>query len=220
MQTPVTSVAEVLVTAYLEILYPEGVPDPVIPLRFNPTEYQVQKSNTFAEIPIPGLDTPPIQFVRGGTNTLSVALLLDTSDTLEDVRKRYTDRLQELMYLNSELHAPPIVALVWDREVFRGVVESLETSFLLFDPEGVPLRAKMNMKLKEYRPVEVQVKEAPKNSPDVDKGHQVRRGDSLSSLAGQAYNDPGKWREIARANDIQDPRSLPPGTKLRLPRST
>ncbi|MGB5775944.1 MAG: LysM peptidoglycan-binding domain-containing protein [Sedimenticolaceae bacterium] len=220
MQTPVTSVAEVLVRAHLEILYPEGVPDPIIPLRFNPTQYQVQKANTFAEVPIPGLDTPPIQYVRGGAETLSTEVLVDTSDTLEDVRKRYTDRLQGLMYLNSELHAPPIVALVWDREVFRGVVESLDVAFLLFDPEGIPLRAKLNMKLKAYRPVEVQVKESPKNSPDVDKGHQLRRGDTLSSLAGQVYNDPGRWREIARANGIQDPRSLPPGTRLRLPRST
>ena len=53
-----------LVQAYLEIIAPV-VANPVIPLRFNPTEYQLQKANNFAEIAIPGLESPPIQFVRG-----------------------------------------------------------------------------------------------------------------------------------------------------------
>jgi nucleoid-associated protein YgaU len=46
----------------------------------------------------------------------------------------------------------------------------------------------------------------------------VRRGDTLSSIAAAVYRDPGLWREIARANDIKDPRILPPGRLLLLPR--
>ena len=60
-----------------------------LPLRFNPTEYQLTKANTFAEIPIPGLESPPIQYVRGDSEKLSLEALVDTSDTLEDVRVRY-----------------------------------------------------------------------------------------------------------------------------------
>lgn len=216
MITPKSLAGQGLVKAHLRIERPQ-VPDPIVPLHFNPTEYQVAKSNNFAEIAIPGLESPPLQFVRGGAETLSVEFLVDTSDTLEDVRAKYVDRLRGLLRVDSELHAPPILLFVWDRDLFRGVLESLETSYVLFNPEGVPLRAKLNAKLKEYRPAEVQTREMDRRSPDVEKSFTARRGDTLSGIAGALYRDPARWREIAAANGIDDPRRLAPGTELRVP---
>jgi hypothetical protein len=217
MPTPVDSARQGLIRAYLEIVRPT-VPDPLIPLRFNPTEYQLQKSNNFAEIGIPGLESPPIQFVRGASEKLTAELLVDTSDTLEDVRERYVNKLRDLMNLNIELHAPPIVRFVWDRQVFVGVLESLNVSYVLFTPEGVPLRAKLSVALKEYRPAAVQVKERPTSSPDFDKTWVVRRGDTLSGIAGAVYRNASQWRAIADDNGIVDPRRLAPGLVLSLPR--
>jgi len=217
MVSPIDLVSGGLVRAHLEILVPQ-VEEPVIPLRFNPAEYTLEKTNTFAEIGIPGLESPPIQFIRGASEKLSVELLADTSDTLEDVREKYVNKLRDLMRLNSELHAPPIVRLTWDTQVFKGVIESLNISYNLFTPDGVPLRAKLSVTMKEYRPVEVQVRESPTFSPDFEKAWTVRRGDTLSSIAGQVYRDTTKWREIARANEIADPRTLEPGLALIVPR--
>jgi nucleoid-associated protein YgaU len=218
MLTPSTSAGQGGGKAILEILVPSGVDDPIIPLKFNPTEYQLQKSNNFAEIAIPGLEAPPIQFVRGASEKLTAEVLVDTSDTLEDVRKRYTNKLRGLMNINGEIHAPPIVRLTWDGEVFKGVVEALTITYVLFTPKGVPIRAKVNLTLKEYRTVEMQVAERPKFSPDVEKTHTVRRGDTLATVAFLAYNDPTQWREVARNNGIEDPRSLEPGRVLNIPR--
>lgn len=215
--TPLSAIREGLVPARLEILTPR-VADPVIPLRFNPSEYQLQKSNSFAEIGIPGLESPPIQFVRGSAEKLSLDLLADTSDTLDDVRDKYVNKLRDLMRLNGELHAPPIVAFSWDTQVFKGVIESLNISYVLFTPDGVPLRAKLSVTLKEYRPAAVQFRESPTFSPDFDKTFVVRRGDTLSGIAGQVYRDPSLWREIARANGIEDPRLIRPGDALRVPK--
>jgi nucleoid-associated protein YgaU len=86
---------------------------------------------------------------------------------------------------------------------------------VMFSPEGIPLRARLSITLKEYRPV---AKEKPKQSPDVDKAYTVRRGDTLSAIAEVAYKDAGLWRIIAEANGILDPRALPPGLVLTLPR--
>jgi LysM repeat protein len=217
MASPVQIAGQSLVRAYLEILVPK-VPNPIIPLRFNPTEYQIQKANTFAEIAIPGLETPPIQFVRGASEKLTAEVLVDTSDTLVDVRLAYVNRLRGLMNLNRDLHAPPIVRFTWDTEVFRGVLESLNVTYVLFSPEGVPLRAKLSLGLKEYRPVEIQIKENPTASPDFEKTYVVRRGDTLSGIAFAIYRDSSVWRDIARNNRLQDPRTLVPGTVLQLPR--
>jgi LysM repeat protein len=194
------------------------VPDPLIPLCYNPAEYQLQKANNFAEVPIPGLESPPIQFVRGSSERLSAELLVDTSDTLEDVRERYVNKLRGLMRLNRELHAPPIVRLAWDTEVFKGAIESLNITYVLFTPTGVPLRARLSLVLKEYRPVEIQVKESPTSSPDFEKTYVVRRGDTLSGIAAAVYRDARVWREIARANGILDPRVVAPGRSLTIPR--
>lgn len=217
MLNPVNIAGQGLVRAYLEILEPR-VKNPIIPLRFNPTEYQLQKANNFAEIAIPGLESPPIQFVRGASEKLTAELLVDTSDTLEDVRTRYVNKLRGLMRLNGELHAPPIVRFTWDTQVFVGVLESLNITYVLFTPDGVPLRAKLSVALKEYRPAAVQVKENPTFSPDLEKNFVVRRGDTLSTIASAVYRDAGLWREIAKANQIQDPRVLAPGRVLTLPR--
>lgn len=216
--TPVTAAAQEL-RARLEIVRPEEPPeDRVVPLRFNPTEYQISKSNTFSEIPIPGLETPLIQYVRGGSEVLTVEALVDTSDTLDDVRERYVNRLRRLMSPNAKEHAPPIVSFIWDRAVFTGVLESLGVTYVLFTPGGLPLRARLNLSLKQYRSAEEQAKDPPRRSPTVEKSFQARRGDTLSSVSNAVYRDPALWREIARANGIVDPRRLEPGRVLTVPR--
>lgn len=217
METPISVTRQGLERAKLIIESP-AAPGGEIEFRFNPTEYQLQKGNNFAEIAIPGLESPPIQFVRGNSEVLTVELLADTSDTLKDVREVYVNRLRDLLRINRELHAPPIVSFVWGKQTFRGVIESLNITYTLFTFEGVPLRAKLSLTLKEYRPVEIQIKDSPKTSPDLEKNWVVRRGDVLSSIAAAVYRDPSAWRAIAKANDIKDPRSLAPGRVLTLPR--
>src|SRR5262245_8410059 len=217
MSTPLSTLEQGLTRAFLIVEQPL-VPNPIIPLKFSPTEYQLQKTNNFAEIAIPGLESPPIQYVRGASEKLTAELLVDTSDTLEDVRKLYTNKLRDLMNIKGEIHAPPIVRFTWDGEVFKGVVESLTITYVLFTPKGIPIRAKLNLTLKEYRTVEVQVAERPKSCPDVEKTHIVQRGDTVASIAFLAYNDPTQWREVARNNGIEDPRYLEPGRILNIPR--
>lgn len=196
---------------------PENLPKE-IPVRFNPTEYQLQKQNSFADINIPGLETPPIQFVRGSGEKLTTELLVDTSDTLKDVREEYVNALRGLMNIQRELHAPPIVKFVWGGSVFRGVLESLGVTYVMFRSDGVPIRARLSISLKEYRPVEIQIKERPTASPDFEKTYTVVRGDTISAIAEKVYRDASVWREIAKANDIRDPRRIAPGRVLSLPK--
>ncbi|MEU4689788.1 LysM peptidoglycan-binding domain-containing protein [Actinoplanes sp. NPDC023714] len=215
--TPVTAADTGLRDAHLEIVDPATDPK-VIPLRFNPAEYRLKKSQTFAEIAIPGLAAPPVQWVRGGLATLSFDALLDTSHTLEDVDAAYVNRLRALLDPDAKLHAPPIVAFVWGRRRFTGVLDGIDIAYQLFDAAGVPLRAKAGITLKEYRPVAVQLRETRRSSPDVEKTYLVRRGDTLPGIAAAVYADPARWRELAVANGISDPRTLRPGLSLLVPR--
>lgn len=206
--------------AHLELVKPAKVDNlDKIPLCFNPAELQLAKQNTFAEIAIPGLDVPPLQFVRGVGEKLTFDAIVDTSDSMEDVRKKYVNPIRRLLDIDSTLHAPPIVKFVWEDFAFVGVFESLNITYTLFSDEGRPVRAKLGIALKQYREQADPPPPPAKNqSSDVEKAHVVQRGETLSGIAEQAYGDGVQWREIARANDIEDPRTLEPGRVLTIPR--
>src|SRR5207245_2086824 len=45
----------------------------------------------------------------------------------------------------------------------------------------------------------------------------VKEGDTLASIAYEAYGDAGRWRTIADSNRLTSVRNLKPGTRLGLP---
>lgn len=190
----------------------------VVPLHFNPAEYRVKRENNVVEVPIVGVEAPPIQYVRGGARVLSMDVLVDTSGELEDVRAKYVEKIEGLLDQNEKLHAPPIVEFGWAEQAFRGVLQSLEITYVLFHSDGTPLRAKLSLTIKEHRPVDVRLKADSLTSSDVEKRYVARAGETLSSIAGATLRDPGRWREIAVANGITDPRRVEPGTVLTVPR--
>jgi nucleoid-associated protein YgaU len=104
------------------------------------------------------------------------------------------------------------------RTSFTCVMESIKQKFTLFSPQGVPLRATLTVTLREYRSLETQLKELNLSSPDRTHVHVLQRGEDLSRVAWQYYDSVAPWREIARANGIEAPRRLTPGTFLRVPR--
>ena len=57
-----------------------------VPVMYNPEEYKLEQGNEFAEIGMPGLDTSPVQYVRGKARTLRMELFFDTYEDGTDVR--------------------------------------------------------------------------------------------------------------------------------------
>ena len=183
---------------------------------FNPTEYGIDRGATYAELAVPGLDTPILQYVRGTGDTLNVELFLDASNQRSNVEE-LLGKLRTFVTINSELHAPPVVRFVWGAEAFEGVVTALREKFSLLDTNGHIVRARVTITLKRYKAIEVQLRERNNHSPDRTRVRVVRAGDSLASLATEAYGDPRRWRVIAEANDIDHPRFLTVGASLRIP---
>lgn len=203
----------------------------IIRALFNPERYTVNKAVQYAEIPIPGLDSPVLQFIRGQNEKITVELFFDTTedgmlDDVTDVRTE-TQKIYHLTKIDRDNHAPLRCWLSWGRrQLFsvgssldpRCVVESVNEEFTLFSPGGIPLRAKLTVTFREYKTIEEQIQENPKQSSDRTKVRTLRRGETLSLLASQEYQDPGAWRLLAEANDVADPLKILPGTQLRVPR--
>jgi len=225
-----------LAKATLAAQYSSGLLE-IIPVQFNPTEFSLDKGVQLAEITIPGLDSPLLQFVRGQTEKLTVDLFFDTTDAGTGVGAvsvtTLTDRIYGLTKIEPAGHAPPIVTFAWNpafpgglvspaagsqrRNAFRGVVESCRQKFTFFSPEGMPLRATLTLSMREYKTLDEQLLQLNLSSPDRTHAHLTREGDTLSRLAGLYYTRPGAWRSIADKNDIDDPRRLGPGMLLIVP---
>jgi hypothetical protein len=185
-----------------------------IAVMFNPAEYTLEKGNTFAEIGIPGLNAPPIQFVRGNLRTLRMELFFDTYEQQIDVRV-FIRKLTGLLDKHPTTQGPPILIFSWGQLNFQCVLDSVSQRFTMFLTDGTPVRATLSVTFKEYQPVEIEIRRGLFiGAPIVES---VVSGDTLSSIAGRVLGDPGAWREVAELNNIDDPRRLPPGISLILP---
>jgi hypothetical protein len=183
---------------------------------FNPEQYSIDKSNQFASQSIPGQESPVIQFVMGQSETLTVDLFFDTYTYYngEDVR-RYINKLSDFLQIDPDLHAPPICCFQWGSVSFYGVIEKVSKKFTMFNNDGTPVRATANVSFKKYP--DVKDLNAIRHSPDKTKRKIVKLGDTLWRFAASEYGDPLKWRNIANANGITNPRRLVPGREIVIP---
>ncbi len=187
-----------------------------IQVLFNPSEYSISRNVNYAEIAIPGLQMPLLQFVRGETQELQLELFLDRSETRESIADDL-DALRELIQIDHRLHAPPLVRFSWSQTEFIGVISSFRERFVLFGEDGAVQRARVSLSLKRFQAPDSQWEEIGYESPDRSKTWVVRENDRLDQIAAREYGDPSRWRVIAEANGIDRPRSLIPGSVLTIP---
>jgi len=187
-----------------------------IEVLFNPKEYVIEKKTPWAEQNVFGMDSPPVQFTIGERKRLSMELFFDTSEEKSDVRS-YTSKMEELMVVNAQEHRPPLLRFSWGTLSFDCVLEDMVQRYTLFANDGTPLRAILKVVFKEYATAATQLSNTRRESADHTKRLVVREGESLASLAAREYNDAGKWRVIADANNIDDPENIASGTIVELP---
>ena len=208
---------------------------PPMTVRYAPVELAFTKTAQYADVAIPGLDQPLIQFVRGEAETLTLELFFDateagTGETAQSVTET-VETFHKLATVQGNLHMPPLVQVSWGKDFpgtamgetgkplqqFTAVVLSVGRRFTLFSPEGKPLRAVVTLSLKHYATVAEQVAAINYRSPDHTRVHVVAEGETLPLIAHDAYADARAWRVIADHNDLADTRHLTPGAVLLLP---
>ena len=205
-----------------------------IPFLFNPAELSMSLA---AKWEAESDDEEP-QFKGMDTETLSFTLLLDSTQNPGKMVTSPTDKPQPVTKWTSKLinlvrpdavsgtnkdtndERPPWVRFQWgDFVSFKAVVESLDITFKLFSPDGVPLRAECAITLRKFEDDDTWPKQNPTSgTPAPERSHLMQPGETLDRVAAVELADPTAWRSIAQANGIRDPFKVRPGVQVSVPR--
>lgn len=205
-------------------LPPSQLPEISVP--FNPTSYSLTKTvnwtpphtrtDTVTEAQR-GYNAPPLESGGGESRVLAMELFFDVTENpdVRDVRIQ-TNQVARLAMIERDSGHPPVCELRWGSPIgstdfpFKGVITNLVQTFTLFTSNGEPVQAKLNVTFREYiDPTDDKRETDPELTTRI-----VKRGDTLSSIAAEVYNNPKLWRVIADANHLDNPLDLKPGTSL------
>jgi hypothetical protein len=199
---------------------------------FNPQSYAVSKTNVWNFKPTTGVDLPDGEFGGGLPRLTKLSLLLDVSLLSPDQSVKDTsNKLLKMMETDGGGgggggSVPPFVTFRWGSvDLPKSVPVSLTIQYILFHPNGEPIRATVDLELAQAEKAST-ASSGGGNEPQNPttrahrrmRVHRIRDGDTLQSLAYEAYGDPTRWRTIAEANDIDNPLHLRAGAELTVPR--
>lgn len=115
------------------------------------------------------------------------------------------------------MHAPPFVKISWGSLSFIGVCTSFSVNYVMFDPDGCPIRAFVDLQFNSTKSFETKTIEAAKKSPDMTHIRTVQAGDTLPLMTYKIYGDSSYYLEVARANGLSGMNEIKPGDKLAFP---
>ena len=199
-----------------------------VPCLFNPEKISVGRRTNWAADPMPGKPVPRLRYTGAESGWMRMALVFDTTGDGTPVT-RYTGKILGLMDLDKNIPGtddttnnarPPTVTFHWgDLHSFPAVVSDLAMTFTYFSSSGMPLRALMQLELRQYEPSQAFGPQNPTSgTPHPHRVHRVQPGETLDRISARYYGDSTKWRLLASANAIEDPLGIRPGQLLSVPR--
>lgn len=200
--------------------------------RFRPKEYTFSKSNSWPKDAKASHNAPVLSFGGGQPATLQMELMFDTyidaknGQQPKDVRTEYIDKLWKMMHVveklkekqkNKQGRPPKVMFTCGKAWSFEAVITSLQVKFVLFLPDGTPVRATATVTFQQVKDTENLPQNPTSGGVGGERVWRVTEGDTLGWIAHQEYGDTSRWRLIADANHLSNVRHLVPGTVLVVP---
>jgi len=163
------------------------------------------------------------KFEKFGGESISFKIVLDGTGIVPGSDKakgvyHQLKQLKETAYnYNGTIHEPNYVQLLWGSMLFNGRLTSLNVEYNLFKPDGVPLRANVDLDFKGFTSKELEARMANRSSPDLSHLITVKAGDTLPKLCYEIYKDTSYCIEIAEINGLSCFRKVKPGIQLLFP---
>lgn len=212
-----------VVSAYIQCL---DYPLPTITFSYNPEAYDDVTEAKWKFSTNPANNGSPPQFQGTVPAKMDVKILLDAfalpkpltmpSEVIETLKLLVLPTMDSAMAGHA---AAPKVMFGWGANIImpEAIVTKVAVKherFLL----GVPVRATATVTLQAFPlPSPLGGTNPTSGGLASRRTHTVVEGDTLASIAYQAYKNPNRWRAIAEANGIDDPMRLKVGTVLAVP---
>jgi len=155
---------------------------------------------------------------------LKLDFTLDNTGTIEGnilngtEIKDQVDKLLNVVYrMQGEAHKPAILKIQWGLFTFDCILATLDINYVLFKPNGEPLRAKVSASFTQYVEPKKRVAKEDKHSPDLFRSVRVADGDTLPLLCYKSYGDPALYMQVAYYNELVSVRKLRTDDELGFP---
>lgn len=187
-------------------------------VQFNPAQYTLtRQAEYFDAIPIGrAAQEGRRQFKKNNFYEFKTILYFDTYDTKQDVRKQ-VKKLTQFLEKDAQTHIPDELIFAWGEFAFIGNLININETYTMFHTDGNPVRAKVEIVIKGLVADGENSNKQPQEEVDATKVRDLIGTDELWMMAQKEYKDPQKWREIAKANNILNPRKHSTTRKLHLP---
>lgn len=207
---------------------PLSVPIP-FPVMFNPASFTEDLTRTWSNLDVTGQGGSAVEFTKTNSADISMDFIFDATGAsvnspLATVAKEAgsVDVLIELFKRTCyeqrpTTHKPPFLTIVWGTFLYSCVLSGYKVAYDLFTPSGRPIRATVSCTFQAYRGRLLDALILNRSSPDLTHTHVVKAGDTLYNIADKIYGDSQLYLEIARINNINNPRNLNVGDVLVLP---
>ena len=188
----------------------------------NPQDYSIKDAIKYSDYNEPRSK----RFDRYEASVLRIPkIFLDTTGSIPVEKWPFKGSIDEMIKMlksivydyNGKNHEPSVVDILWGDLNVQGRLLSMDTKFALFDKEGHPIRAEVNLSFALFKTFKDLEAEANKNSPDLTHVIEVKAGDTLPNLCNRVYNDPSYYMQVARVNKLSGFCRLVPGMRLVFP---
>ena len=188
----------------------------------NPQDYSIKDAIKYSDYNEPRSK----KFDRYEASVLTIPkIFLDTTGSIPVEKWPFNGSIDEMIKklksivydYNGKNHEPSVVDILWGDLKVQGRLLSMATKFALFDKDGHPIRAEVNLSFALFKTFKDLEAESNKSSPDLTHVIEVRAGDTLPNLCNKVYNDPSYYMQVARVNNLSDFCRLVPGTRLVFP---
>lgn len=192
----------------------------------NPAEITLVRSIGYSSQKVIGQLGSDLRFSAIQPEKVSFKLVLDGTGVVPGpsanappraVRDLVGDLLGVVYRYDGRLNEPSRVQLLWGSLVFYGRLNSMNTQYTLFKPNGDPLRAKVELAFSRFLSAGEAVLMTEPAATESTQMVQALAGETLPQLCQRVYGDAGYAAGIAQVNGLSSLHQLPRNVRLVCP---
>lgn len=188
-------------------------------LQINPETYSHNHVATYNPAQTTDTAGTTTKYSKIEPETVSFSFYLDGTGVVSKLNlSNAIKQFKQLVYqYNGDIHSPNYLLLLWGDFIFKCRLTKLDIEYTLFDPDGIPLRAKLSPGFQQYLSPDDLAKISGKNSPDMTHLRQAGAGDTLPLMCQRIYGDSRHYLMVANHNGLTHFRDLQPGQSIVFP---